>query len=135
MPDLDPRLTEAPYPIQSHLGYRLSAWRDGFARLELPLEDFLTNRHGILHGGIHGVMADTAMGFAGCYTGDPERRQMAMTLNLSVNFLAPAKGSLLIAEGIRTGGGARTFFAEAKMTDSEGTLCATATGVFRLRGR
>ncbi|QPM91757.1 PaaI family thioesterase [Pseudooceanicola algae] len=133
MPELDPDLIEAPSAMQNHIGYQVTGWREGYARLELPLEDFLMNRYGILHGGVHAMMCDTAMGFAGCYTGDPDHRLLAMTLNLSTNFLAQVKGKLLIAEGFRTGGGARTFFAEARISDDLGTLAATGTGVFRIR--
>ena len=130
---MDPNLVEDPYPLQSHLGFRITDWRENYARFELPMEGFLMNRYGILHGGVHSMMCDTAMGYAGCYTGDPEARNLAMTLNLSVNFLAQTKGKLLIAEGFRTGGGAKTFFAEAKISDETGVVAATGTGVFRVR--
>lgn len=58
-----------------------------------------------------------------------------MTLSMTTNFLSQAKGDLLIAEGFRTGGGRKTFFARAQITDNTGELIATATGVFRYRGR
>ncbi len=132
---IDPRLVEDPYPLQSHLGFKLTQWSEGFARFELPLEPFLMNRYGILHGGIHSVMADTVMGYCGCYTGDPDNRELAMTLNLNVNFVGPMKGDLLIAEGRVTGGGAKTFFAEAVVKDELENIAARATGVFRRRGK
>lgn len=130
---MDPKLVEDPYALQRHIGFYITDWREGYARFELPMEDFLMNRYGILHGGVHSMMCDTAMGFAGCYTGDPEVKQLAMTLNLSVNFLGQMQGKMLIAEGFRTGGGKRTFFAEAKISDETGALAATGTGVFRFR--
>ncbi len=131
--ELDPALVEDPYPLQSHIGFKITAWQPDYARLELPLEPFLMNRYGIPHGGVHAMMLDTAMGFAGCYTGDRENPKLGMTLNLNVNFLGQAKGKLLIAEGWRTGGGRKTFFAEAKVTDDLGNTIATGTGVFRYR--
>jgi uncharacterized protein (TIGR00369 family) len=131
--DIDPNLLEPPSALQTHLGYRLSAWSKDFARLELPLEPFLMNRQGLPHGGIHATMLDTAMGFAGCYTGDPERQQMALTLSLTVNYLGQATGTRLIAEARRTGGGKSTYFAESTVRDETGALIATGTGVFRYR--
>ncbi|EAQ03796.1 thioesterase family protein [Pseudooceanicola batsensis HTCC2597] len=131
---LDPLLVEDPYPFQRHLGFRLTAWREGYARFDLPMEDFLLNRYGIPHGGVHAVMSDTVMGYAGCYTGDPDDRKLAMTLNLNVNYLGPLKGRTIIAEGTVTGGGARTYFAEARIRDELGNEAAQATGVFRRRG-
>lgn len=126
-------LSEEPYPLQSHLGFRLTEWRDGFCRLELPLEAFLMNRNGILHGGVSATLLDTAMGFAGCWTGDADLRQAALTLSLNVNYIGQATGRIVICEATKTGGGRKTFFAQARLTDLEGTLVASATGVFRYR--
>lgn len=132
---IDPRLVEAPYPLQEHLGFYITEWRKDFARFELPMEHFLMNRYGIPHGGIHAVMSDTVMGYCGCYTGNPDQKELAMTLNLSVNYVGPLKGKMIIAEGQVTGGGAKTFFAEAVIKDEEGNIAARATGVFRRRGK
>src|SRR6056297_3091895 len=132
---IDPALLEAPSALQTHLGYRLTEWRTDFARVELPLTPVLMNRQGLPHGGMHATLLDTAMGFAGCYTGDPERAQMALTLSLTVNYLGQARGALLIAEARRTGGGKSTYFAEATVRDETGSVIATGTGVFRYRRR
>ncbi|MGX0875618.1 uncharacterized protein (TIGR00369 family) [Roseovarius sp. MBR-154] len=132
---IDPALLEEPSALQTHLGYRLTEWRTDFARVELPLTPVLMNRQGLPHGGMHATLLDTAMGFAGCYTGDPERTQMALTLSLTVNYLGQARGALLIAEARRTGGGKSTYFAEATVRDETGSVIATGTGVFRYRRR
>jgi len=132
--DLDPRLVEPPYPLQAHLGMAMTGWSEDFARVEMPLAPVLMNRQGLPHGGVHATLLDSAMGYAGCYTGDPARRQMALTLSLTVNFLRQAQGTRLIAEGHRTGGGRRTYFADGVVRDDTGALVATATGVFRYRG-
>ncbi|PKQ11198.1 MAG: PaaI family thioesterase [Alphaproteobacteria bacterium HGW-Alphaproteobacteria-1] len=134
MSDLDRLLQgEPPSGLQDHLGYHLVAWSPDFARVELPMGRHIANRQGLPHGGIHATLLDTTMGFAGCYTGDPDRRQMALTLSLTVNYLGQAQGSLLIAEARRTGGGKSTFFAEGTVRDESGAIVATGTGVFRYR--
>lgn len=130
----DPKRSEPPSALARHLGFELTAWNDGFARVELPLAPHLTNRQGLPHGGVHATMLDTAMGFAGCYTGDPDRRQMALTLSMTVNYTAQPTGTRLIAEARHTGGGRKTYFAEATVTDDLGTCVARGTGVFRYRG-
>jgi uncharacterized protein (TIGR00369 family) len=130
---IDPALLEAPSALQTHLGYHLTEWSEGFARVELPLTPVLMNRQGLPHGGMHATLLDTAMGFAGCYTGDPERAQMALTLSLTVNYLGQARGDVLIAEARRTGGGKSTYFAEGDVRDETGALIATGSGVFRYR--
>ncbi|MDZ7710274.1 MAG: PaaI family thioesterase [Roseovarius sp.] len=124
---------EPPSGLQTHLGYRLVTWEPDFARVEMPLAPHLMNRQGLPHGGLHATLLDTAMGFAGCYTGDPDRRQMALTLSLTVNFLGQAQGARLIAEARRTGGGKSTYFTEGTVRDETGAVVATGTGVFRYR--
>ena len=134
MSDLDPRLVEAPYGLQRLIGSRMTGWSDGWARYEIDIEDKLLNRYGIPHGGVYAMLLDTVMGHSGSFTGDPERRMLAMTLSMTTNFLSRPTGSVLIGEARRTGGGASTFFSEGTITDDEGTRVATGTGVFRIRG-
>lgn len=133
MNDLDPNLVEAAYPMQAHLGMKMTGWRDGWAQFELPIAAHLMNRHDNPHGGAHATLIDTVMGYAGCYTGDPEDRQMCLTLSLNVQYLSRPRGSVLIGEGRKTGGGKSTFFAEATVMDETGELIATGSGVFRYR--
>ena len=133
MSDLDPRLVEPPYPFQDLMGFRMTGWRDGWARFELPLRPDLGNRYGIPHGGVYAVLLDTVMGFSGCWTGDPGRPRLAMTLSLTTNFLGRPEGDVMIGEGRRTGGGRSTFFAEGTIRDGAGNLVTTGTGVFRYR--
>lgn len=130
----DPSIIEDPYAFQAHLGFEFADWRKDYARIELPLYPHLMNRYGIPHGGVHAVLLDTAMGFSGCYTGDPDNKRLAMTLSMTVNYEGQAKGKKLICEGRRTGGGSKTYFASALVTDELGTRVASATGVFRIRG-
>ena len=124
---------ERPYPLQRHLGFVLADWSEDYCRLELPLADFLMNRQGIPHGGVYAALADTAMGYAGCFAPKGAPPRWAMTLNLNVNYLAQCKGDLLIATANRTGGGRKTFFADASLSDNLSTKIASATGVFRYR--
>ncbi|MBD3679828.1 MAG: PaaI family thioesterase [Rhodobacteraceae bacterium] len=133
MTDLNPDLIEPPYPLQAHLGFTITGWEQDFARFELPLTPPLMNRYGIPHGGIYAVLLDTVMGFSGSYTGDPERKVLAMTLSLNTNFLSRPVGEILIGEGRRTGGGKSTFFSEGIIRDETGLTVATGTGVFRYR--
>ena len=124
-------LNEPLSGFQKHMGYELVEWSDGFAKLIMPIGQHLLNREGIPHGGALATVLDTAMGFAGSYTGDPDKPHIVMTLNLSVNYMAKANGTRLITTANVTGGGYKTFFAEARVSDDLGTVAATATGVFK----
>lgn len=131
----DPLLQDETCGFQQLLEYELTEWRADFARIEQALGPAIMNRQGLPHGGAHATLIDTAMGYAGCYTGERGRRQLALTLSLTVNFLGQAKGARLIAEARRTGGGRTTFFAEGSVRDDTGALVATGSGVFRYLGR
>ncbi len=124
---------EPTYPWQDTLGFTVTGWRQDSAEITLPLAAKHGNRYGIVHGGVLASLLDTAMGFAGCYNGDPDKPILAMTLSMTTNFVSVARGKVLVAQGRKTGGGARTFFAEATVTDDTGAVIATATGVFRYR--
>lgn len=127
-------LLEDPYEYQKLIGFEIVHWAPDTAKLHLQLASKHGNRYGIPHGGVHATLLDTAMGFAGCYTGDKATPQLAMTLSLTVQYLSRPKGSLLIATGQKTGGGRKTFFAEGQITDETGELIAKGTGTFRYRG-
>ncbi|MEM8537196.1 MAG: PaaI family thioesterase [Pseudomonadota bacterium] len=131
----DPRLTEVPSPLAQTLGFEMTGWSEGFAQIEAPLAAHLMNRQGIPHGGVFSAMLDTAMGFCGCFTGDPDMKQNALTLSMTVNYLSQAQGTHLIAAAHVTGGGRSTFFAKGSLKDDTGALIATATGVFKYRAR
>ena len=111
------------------------SWSEGEARVEQPMLTHLENRLGLPHGGIYATLLDTAMGYAGCFTGDPNRKQMALTLSLNVNYVSrPSEMcTRLIATARKTGGGQSTYFAEGEVCDEAGEVFATATGVFRYR--
>lgn len=126
-------LLEDPYEYQKLIGFEIVDWTQGNATLHLLLAEKHGNRYGIPHGGVHATLLDTCMGFAGCYTGDRNAPQLAMTLSLTVQYLSRPKGKRLIAKGTKTGGGRKTFFAEGEITDETGELIAKGTGTFRCR--
>ena len=122
---------ESPYPFQEHLGFTITDWQQDYCRLEQPMRPYLGNRNGALHGGVSAALLDTAMGYACCYSADPDQVLRTVTLSLNVNYIGPPKGDVLITEARRVGGGRTTIFNEAILTDNAGNTIATATGVFR----
>lgn len=69
----------------------------GRCSIELPFGDAVSQQHGFFHGGAIGALADTAGGYAAMTMVSDDRD--VVTLEYKINFLRPAVGGLLIAEG------------------------------------
>jgi len=70
----------------------------GHCRLELPFSDAVSQQLGFFHGGAIGALADTAGGYA-ALTQMPMGAEV-VTLEYKINFLRPAAGERLIADGV-----------------------------------
>jgi uncharacterized protein (TIGR00369 family) len=81
----------------SLIGARLTTVEPGRCVIELPVRDDLTQQHGFVHGGVVGMIADSAGGYAG-FTLMPIDASV-LTVEYKINMLAPADGDLLVAVG------------------------------------
>ena len=87
-----PVAQDTPYPLQAHFVFVLTDWKENFCQLELPYEPFSMNRIRIPHGGMHAVLLDTVMGYAGIFTGDANAQRYTVTLNLKCKFTCQKQG-------------------------------------------
>ncbi|MCR9257082.1 MAG: PaaI family thioesterase [Alphaproteobacteria bacterium] len=124
---------EPVYPLMDTLGYRVTRWGPDRATVQMTLSDAVTNRKGIMHGGVMGVLLDTAAGYAGCWTGIPNETRRALTLTMTVQYVGQATTDDLICYGRKTGGGGTVYYAESELFDGAGTLMARAVSVYRYR--
>ncbi len=90
--------------------------------------DELKNRYKILHGGITATFIDTAMGSTVFQKFGLDRQ--AVTLDLNVRFLSPAKNGWLVADTEIIKSGRTIIILETKVRDDEGKLVASASGTF-----
>src|SRR5512135_1433092 len=79
------------------IGARMTRVEPGRVEIELPVRDDLGQQHGFVHGGVVGMIADSAGGYAG-FTLMPADASV-LTVEYKINMLAPADGDLLIAIG------------------------------------
>jgi len=84
-------------PLMSFLGAELTHVSPGECVIELPYRDELSQHHGYFHGGVVGMLADNAGGFAG-YSLMPDAASV-LTVEYKINLMAPAVGERMIAEG------------------------------------
>ena len=104
---------------------------DGCARCHLDLDARHLNRRGVLHGGIAATLLDAACGFTASLTVDARAGAPFLTIALDTQFVSPARGGRVTATGRVTGGGRSLLFLAGDLLDAEGTLIASATGVFK----
>ncbi|MGY9049502.1 MAG: PaaI family thioesterase [Rhodobacterales bacterium] len=126
-------LIEGETGTQRSLGYVLDVDQpDGCARCWLDLTEGHMNRHHVMHGGIGGLLLDSAMGATGSLTVDAMGRAPFLTVSLTTQFHAGAgAGQRVTATGRVTGGGRSLLFIAGEQVAEDGTLIATATGVFK----
>lgn len=122
-----------PPGFATFLNMRVVEWGPDRIDVALDLRPELLNSHGTPHGGVLMSLLDTACTLAGCYRPPPQRHLRAMTVSLTTNFLAQARGGTILARAHRTGGGARVYMSSAEVFDGEGRVIATGQGVFRYR--
>ena len=77
------------------IGARMTRVEPGRVEIELPVRDDLGQQHGFVHGGVVGMIADSAGGYA-AFTLMPADASV-LTVEFKVNMLAPAEGEVLIA--------------------------------------
>jgi uncharacterized protein (TIGR00369 family) len=78
------------------IGATLAVVEPGYVEVQLPFRDDLTQQKGYVHGGILGMIADTACGYS-AYSLMPAGCSL-VTVEYKINILSPARGSL-VAKG------------------------------------
>ncbi len=112
------------------LGFHLTIWKEGFARLEMPVRPDHRNTVGFLHGGVIASLLDISGAVAGSYGIADE--YVSITINQNCTYMAPHRSDLLIAEGELVRTTTSMFFTQSKLMDPErNLLCATATGTYK----
>lgn len=96
-PDFEARVrgSFARQAAMALIGARMTRVEPGRVEIELPVRDDLGQQHGFVHGGVVGMIADSAGGYA-AFTLMPADASV-LTVEYKMNMLAPAQGDLLVA--------------------------------------
>ena len=89
------RASFARQQMMATIGARLAELGPGCAAVELAISAAVGQQHGFVHGGATAAIADTACGYA--VLSQLPAGSGVLTVELKVNFLAPAGGELLVA--------------------------------------
>ena len=98
---------------------------DGRAEIEIPHWDGVLQQHGFVHGGVVGMIADSAAGYA-AMTVVPEGTSV-LTVEYKINMVAPANGDTIVARGSVLRSGRTLILTKADVyavKDGTETLCA-----------
>ncbi|MBK7422449.1 MAG: PaaI family thioesterase [Propionivibrio sp.] len=107
------------------IGASLPVIEAGYTEIHLPHKAEITQQHGYIHGGVVGMIADSAAGYAASTLTAHETG--VLTVEYKLNLLAPAEGQLLIAEGSVIRYGRTLIVTKAEVfaiKDGKKTLCA-----------
>jgi len=126
-----PQSLETMLGFNADLGFSLTEWADGYARLELDLTAKHLNRSGILHGGVVAPMIVGVGGYCGVWVPEGEDKKRALTLSLTTSFMGTTKAGRIYAIAKRRGGGRSVFFASCEIYSPEGNLIAMGEGTYK----
>ena len=88
-------------PISRYLGMALGYCENGVARVRLPFRKEFEEGHGVIHGGLVGLLADTAGNFS---VGSVSPGSTVKTVEFKLSLLSSVQGDLLaIGEVVRKG--------------------------------
>ncbi|MCP5267773.1 MAG: PaaI family thioesterase [Zoogloeaceae bacterium] len=126
-PDFAPRVRAsfANQPAMALIGATMPVIEPGYTEIHLHCRPEVTQQHGYIHGGVVGMIADSAAGFAANTLTSAETG--VLTVEYKLNLLAPADGQLLIAEGSVVRYGRTLIVTKAEVfaiKDGKKALCA-----------
>ena len=119
-------------PFQHFVGIEVLKLGGGKSVLQLELKEHHFNLYGIPHGGVHATLLDIAMGTAASFPDSSGREVDSVTLNLSVDYIAPPSSRILVAKGKVTKKGKSIAYCTAEIFDEDKTLIASGRSIFKL---
>ncbi len=122
-------------PFQHFVGIKVLKLGGGKSLLQLELKEHHFNLYGIPHGGVHATLLDIAMGTAASFPDSSGREVDSVTLNLSVDYIAPPSSRILIAKGKVTKKGKSIAYCTAEIFGEDKTLIASGRSIFKLYDR
>lgn len=107
--------------------------RRGQMKVEFKARREFCNLMGAIQGGMLTAMLDLSMAFAVLCTFDDG--YVVPSLELKTSFLAPARPGAIIGEGMLLRKGRTIAFMQGQLTDTHGSLLATASATGQIRQR
>lgn len=121
-------------PFFDLLGMRVEEVAPDFCRMRLPFRPELQQAGGLVHGGAIASLMDSA-GVLAIKGGVDFEVNGVPTITMTVNYLAPARGTDVLAEARIIRRGRSIVFTDVKALSPSGELLATAQVVYKFGAR
>ena len=122
------RQVAANMPFYQFMGIHLTKLGWGRSEIRMGVGRKLTQQAGFAHGGVSAALIDSAVGLALCTMID--YGSAFTTIDLQVNFIAPAKPGSLTARGRIIHKGKRTAVGDCQVSDEDGKLVSKGTATY-----
>ena len=113
-------------PFVAHMAMRMSDLEWGMARFQMEATAFRLQPFGVVHGGNLATLIDSAT-FWACFLSMGNDNDALTSVDLKVNYLAPARVEPLDCVGTLIKAGKTLSYAEAEVTNGNGRLLAHGT--------
>ena len=113
-------------PYFDLLSMKISEVGAGFSEMEIDLAQKHLQPFGFVHGGVFASIIDAAAFWSLFYAIDNQDTGVT-TVDLKLNYLAPAVSGKLIAKGRQIKLGRTLGYADAEVTDTDGRILAHGT--------
>lgn len=123
----------ASSPLLVALDCRIERAEHGSVRLGFTPGEAYVQGNGVVAGGIVATMLDFALASAGLTT--CAEGETGASIGLNVCFLAPVRPGPVFVDASLASSGFRIAHAEARLTDAEGRVLATATSTLAMKRR
>lgn len=129
-PEFETRIRDSfnRQPAMHLIGAVLTTVKPGLCEVEMPRKTEVTQQHGFVHGGIVGMIADSAAGYA-AYSLFPADATV-LTVEYKMNLMAPADGDRMLARAqVTRHGRTLTIVAFDVFAEKSGKILHCATGL------
>lgn len=113
--------------IGKTMGFRVAVLEEGFVVFEGNPGREVYNPIGTVHGGYAATLLDSAMGCAVHSTLKPGQAYTTLELKIAYHRAMTDRSGPVRAEGKIVSGGRKAAFAEGRLLDAQGRLCASGT--------
>jgi uncharacterized protein (TIGR00369 family) len=115
------------------LGLDYEVMEDGHAVVGLDIRDDMRNLRQVVQGGVIAALVDVTMATAACGGNYDTRIRPMTTMEIKVNYTAPATGDRLTGTADVVRAGARTSVVRCEIRREDGEVCAAGLGTFMVR--